>query len=202
MSVLVSRRKVIAGLGVLSLSLLAGCDSGGRPLYKYGKDLSDQILGRTFKLTDTDGYETSLSSFRGMMPMVIFGFTKSPSIVPTALARAVEIKKMMGKDGERFQVIFVTLDPERDTPAILDAYVKSFDPSFVALYGSPKETAATAKEFNVAYEKITSGSTYTLSHSTTSYVYDYRGTLRLGLSQSLSAQECTEDLLNLMEICE
>lgn len=202
MSVLVSRRQVIAGLGVFGLSVLAGCDSGSKPLYKYGKDMSDQILGRTFKLTDTDGYETSLSSYRGMMPMVVFGFTKSPLIIPAALVRAAEIKKMMGKDGERFQLVFVTLDPERDTPAILDAFVKSFDPSFVALYGTLKETAATAKEFNVVYEKISSGSTYTLSHSTTSFVYDYRGTLRLGLSQSLSAQECVEDLLNLMEICE
>ncbi|RMP62892.1 hypothetical protein ALQ18_02299 [Pseudomonas marginalis pv. marginalis] len=202
MSVLVSRRQVIASLGIAGLGLLAGCDSGGKPLYKYGKDLSDQILGRTFKLMGTDGYETSLSSFRGQMPMVIFGFTQSPSIIPTALARAAEIKKMMGKDGERFLVVFVTLDPERDTPAILDAYVKSFDPSFVALYGTLKETAATAKEFNVIYEKITRGSTYTLSHSTTSYVYDYSGTLRLGLSESLSARECAEDLLNLMDICE
>lgn len=201
MSVLLTRRKVVAGMGLLGLGILTGCDSRGELSYKYGKDLSNQILGRTFKLKDTDGDVRTLSSYRGMMPMVFFGFTQCPAICPTALARAVKIKKLMGKDGDRLQVIFITLDPERDTPAVLDAYVKTFDPSFVALYGTLEETAATAKEFGVFYEKIPSGSTYTLSHTATSYVYDSRGTLRLGLSHSLSAQECAEDLLTVMEVC-
>ncbi|WP_240888428.1 SCO family protein [Pseudomonas sp. TMW22090] len=201
MSVLLTRRKVVAGMGLLGLGILTGCDSRGELSYKYGKDLSNQILGRTFKLKDTDGDVRMLSSYRGMMPMVFFGFTQCPAICPTALARAVKIKKLMGKDGDRLQVIFITLDPERDTPAVLDAYVKTFDPSFVALYGTLEETAATAKEFGVFYEKVPSGSTYTLSHTATSYVYDSRGTLRLGLSHSLSAQECTEDLLTVMEVC-
>lgn len=201
MSVLMNRRKVIAGMGLLGLGLLTGCDTRGELSYKYGKDLSDKILGRTFKLKDTNGDVQTLSSFRGMMPMVFFGFTQCPAICPTTLARAAKIKKLMGKDGDRLQVIFITLDPERDTPAVLDAYVKTFDPSFVALYGTLEETAATAKEFDVFYEKIPSGSTYTLSHTATSYVYDSRGTLRLGLSHSLTAQECAEDLLTVMEVC-
>ncbi|SDZ60469.1 SCO family protein [Pseudomonas sp. NFIX28] len=201
MSVLLSRREVIAGMGVLGLGLLAGCDTRGQLSYKYGKDLSDKILGRTFKLKDTEGNVRTLSSFRGLMPMVFFGFTQCPAICPTTLARAAQAKKLMGRDGDRLQVIFITLDPERDTPQVLDAYVKAFDPSFVALYGTLEETAATAKEFDVFYEKIPSGSTYTLSHTATSFVYDSRGTLRLGLSQSLSAQECTEDLLTVMEVC-
>ena len=201
MSVLMNRRKVIAGMGLLGLGLLTGCDTRGELSYKYGKDLSDKILGRTFKLKDTNGDVQTLSSFRGMMPMVFFGFTQCPAICPTTLARAAKIKKLMGKDGDCLQVIFITLDPERDTPQVLDAYVKAFDPSFVALYGSLEETAATAKEFDVFFEKVPSGSTYTLSHTATSYVYDSRGTLRLGLSQSLSAQECTEDLLTVMEVC-
>lgn len=201
MSVLLTRRKVVAGMGLLGLGILTGCDSRGELSYKYGKDLSNQILGRTFKLKDTDGDVRTLSSYRGMMPMVFFGFTQCPAICPTALARAVKIKKLMGKDGDRLQVIFITLDPERDTPSVLDAYVKTFDPSFVALYGTLEETAATAKEFGVFYEKVPSGSTYTLSHTATSYVYDSRGTLRLGLSHSLSAQDCAEDLLTVMEVC-
>ncbi|MDD1134636.1 hypothetical protein PSFL_37680 [Pseudomonas sp. DD1] len=201
MSVLLTRRKVVAGMGLLGLGILTGCDSRGELSYKYGKDLSNQILGRTFKLKDTDGDVRTLSSYRGMMPMVFFGFTQCPAICPTALARAVKIKNLMGKDGDRLQVIFITLDPERDTPSVLDAYVKTFDPSFVALYGTLEETAATAKEFGVFYEKVPSGSTYTLSHTATSYVYDSRGTLRLGLSHSLSAQECAEDLLTVMEVC-
>ncbi|CAI8804587.1 SCO family protein [Pseudomonas chlororaphis] len=201
MSVLLSRREVIAGMGLLGLGLLAGCDTRGQLSYKYGKDLSDKIMGRTFKLKDTEGNVRTLSSYSGLMPMVFFGFTQCPAICPTTLARAAQAKKLMGRDGDRLQVIFITLDPERDTPQVLDAYVKAFDPTFVALYGTLEQTAATAKEFDVFYEKIPSGSTYTLSHTATSFVYDSRGTLRLGLSQSLTAQECAEDLLTVMEVC-
>ena len=201
MTALLTRRKVLAGMGVLGLGLLAGCDTRGQLSYKYGKDLSDKILGRTFKLKNPEGETMSLSSFRGMMPMIFFGFTQCPAVCPTTLARAAQAKKLMGRDGERLQVIFITLDPERDTPDLLDKYVKAFDPSFEALYGTLEETAVTAKEFGVFFEKIPSGDTYTLSHTATSFVFDTKGNLRLGLSASLTAQECAEDLLTVMEIC-
>ena len=201
MNELLTRRQVIGGLSLLSLGLLAGCDSSSALSFKYGKDLSNKILGRTFKLKDPQGNVKTLSSFRGYMPMVFFGFTQCPAVCPTALARADKIKKLLGKDGDIFQVIFITIDPERDTPEIIDAYVKAFDPSFVALSGTLEETAATAKEFGVFYEKIPTGDTYTMSHTATSYVYDTRGVLRLGLSHSLSAQQCADDLLTVMEVC-
>ena len=201
MTALLTRRKVLAGMGVLGLGLLAGCDTRGELSYKYGKDLSDKILGRTFKLKDTEGNTVTLSSFRGLMPMIFFGFTQCPAVCPTTLARAAQAKKLMGRDGERLQVVFITLDPERDTPELLDKYVKAFDPSFEALYGTLEETAATAKEFGVFFEKVPSGDTYTLSHTATSFVFDSRGNLRLGLSASLTAQECAEDLLTVMEVC-
>jgi protein SCO1/2 len=195
-----SRRTLLGSLSVLGLGLLAGCDSN-RLSFKYGKDLSNKIMGRSFKLKDPQGETRMLTSYRGMMPMIFFGFTQCPAVCPTALARAVQIKRLMGRDGERLQVIFITLDPERDTPKVLDAYVKAFDPSFKALYGTLDETATTAKEFGVFYEKVPSGDTYTLSHTATSYVYDSLGILRLGLPASLSAQECAEDLLTVMEVC-
>ncbi|MCI8211932.1 photosynthetic protein synthase I [Pseudomonas sp. S25] len=201
MNTLLTRRQLIGGMGVLSLGALAGCGDSNKLSFKYGKDLSDKILGRTFKLKDPQGNVKTLSSFRGTMPMVFFGFTQCPAVCPTALARAAQIKKLMGPDGDTLQVIFITVDPERDKPAMLDAYVKAFDPTFVALYGTLEETAATAKEFGVFYEKIPTGDTYTMSHTATSYVYDTRGVLRLGLSHSLSAQQCTEDLLTVMEVC-
>jgi len=201
MNELLTRRQVIGGLSLLSLGLIAGCDSSSALSFKYGKDLSNKILGRTFKLKDPQGNVKTLSSFRGYMPMIFFGFTQCPAVCPTALARAAQMKKLLGKDGDIFQVIFITIDPERDKPEIIDAYVKAFDPSFVALSGTLEETAATAKEFGVFYEKIPTGDTYTMSHTATSYVYDTRGVLRLGLSHSLSAQQCTEDLLTVMEVC-
>ena len=202
MSTLFTRRKVLTGMGLLGLgSLLGGCDYSPKLNFKYGKDLSDKIMGRTFKLKNTDGEPVTLSSFRGLMPVVFFGFTQCPAVCPTTLARAAQAKKLMGRDGEIMQVVFITLDPERDTPAMLDAYVKAFDPTFMALSGTLEETAATAKEFKVFYEKIPSGSTYTLSHTATSFVFDSRGVLRLGLSPSLSAKQCTEDLLTVMSVC-
>jgi protein SCO1/2 len=197
-----TRRQVVAGLGLFSLGLLAGCDGSTTALnFKYGKDLSNKIQGRTFKLKDTAGDVKTLSSFRGLMPMVFFGFTQCPAVCPTALARAAQIKKLMGADGETLQVIFITVDPERDTPEVLDAYIKQFDPSFVALRGTLEETVATAKEFGVFYEKVPAGNTYTMSHTATSFVFDSRGNLRLGLSPSLSAKQCAEDLLVVMEVC-
>lgn len=201
MNTLLTRRQLIGGLSVLSLGALAGCGDSNKLSFKYGKDLSDKILGRTFKLKDPRGNVKTLSSFRGWMPMIFFGFTQCPAVCPTTLARAAQIKKLMGPDGDTLLVIFITIDPERDKPQMLDAYVKAFDPSFVALYGTLEETAATAKEFGVFFEKIPTGDTYTMSHTATSYVYDTRGELRLGLSHSLSAQQCTEDLLTVMEVC-
>lgn len=201
MSTLLTRRTVLTGMGLLGLGLLSGCDNSSKLNFRYGKDLSDKIMGRTFKLKNTQGQTVTLSAFRGMMPMVFFGFTQCPAVCPTTLARAAQAKKLMGRDGDTLQVIFITLDPERDTPQVLDAYVKAFDPSFQALYGSLEQTAATAKEFGVFYEKIPSGDTYTLSHTATSFVFDTRGNLRLGLSASLNAQECAEDLLTVMEVC-
>lgn len=201
MNDLLTRRTVIAGLGLLGLGALAGCNNSGALDFKYGKDLSNKILGRTFKLKDPQGNVMTLSSFQGSMPMLFFGFTQCPAVCPTTLARAVQIKKLMGRDADFLQVVFISLDPERDTPEVLDAYVKAFDPSFVALSGTLEETAAVAKEFGVFYEKVPAGDTYTISHSSTSYVFDSRGVLRLGLSHSLNARECTEDLLTVMEVC-
>ena len=201
MNDLLTRRRVVQGLGLLSLGVLAGCDPGSGLSYKYGKDLSNEILGRKFKLHDAQGNDVMLGSFRGMMPMIFFGFTQCPAVCPTALARAAQIKKMMGPDGDRLQVVFITLDPERDTPEILDNYVKAFDPSFEALYGTPEEIAVAAKEFGIFYEKVPAGDTYTLSHTATSFVFDTRGNLRLGLQASLTAKECAEDLLTVMEVC-
>jgi protein SCO1/2 len=201
MSTLYTRRTVLQGMGLLSLGLLAGCDDSSKLSFKYGKDLSDKIMGRNFKLTNAEGEIRMLGSYRGLMPMVFFGFTQCPAVCPTTLARAAQAKKLMGRDGERLQVVFITLDPERDTPELLDKYVKAFDPSFEALYGTLEQTAATAKEFGVFFEKVPSGDTYTLSHTATSYVFDSRGNLRLGLSASLTAKECAEDLLTVMEVC-
>ncbi|MFS0827526.1 SCO family protein [Pseudomonas sp. MLB6B] len=202
MTDLLTRRAVVTGMSILGLGLLAGCNPARGLDFKYGKNMSNEILGRKFSLKDTQGNVRTLSSFYGSMPMIFFGFTQCPAICPTTLARAAQIRSLLrGRDRDLFQVVFITLDPERDTPQVLDAYVKAFDPSFVALTGTPEEIDQVAREFRVFYEKVPTGDTYTISHSSTSYVYDTRGTLRLSLGHSLNAKECAEDLATLMEIC-
>lgn len=196
-----TRRQLLAGSSLLTLGSLAGCDKGYFLDFKYGKNLSPEWIGNQLNLKTTQGTVRKMSDYWWMMPMIFFGFTQCPAVCPTTLARAVQIKRLMGTVGDRLQVVFITLDPERDTPQVLEKYVKTFDPSFEALTGTPEEIAATAKAFKVFYEKIPEGDSYTISHSSTSYVADSRGNFRLSLAHRLTAQECTEDLLTLMEIC-
>ncbi|MFJ3522695.1 SCO family protein [Pseudomonas sp. NPDC090203] len=199
MNVHLTRRNVMVGLAGFGLGLLASFDSVAST-FKYGWDLTGQPRGRSFTLSDTQGNQKTLSSYKGRVLMVFFGFTQCPAVCPVTLSRAAKVKKQLGPDGDRLQVVFITLDPERDTPAVLEAYVKTFDPTFEALYGSLEVTAATAEEFGVFYEKTPIGTTYTISHTAMSYVYDSAGVLRLGLSQAFTEQQCVEDLLSLMRI--
>ena len=132
--------------------------------------------------------------------MVFFGFTQCPDVCPTTMAELAQVKKSLGADGERIQGIFVTVDPERDTPELLKAYMGSFDPSFVALRGNAEQTAATAKEFKVFYAKVpgkTEGS-YTIDHTAGSYVFDASGKLRLFVRYGSGAEAFAADLKALL----
>jgi protein SCO1/2 len=113
--------------------------------------------------------------------VVFFGFTQCPDVCPTALAELAEVKRMLGKDGDKLQGIFVTVDPERDTPEVLKAYMANFDPSFLALRGTPEQLAAMAKDFKVYYKKVDgkTPTSYTMDHSAGSFVYDTQGRMRL-----------------------
>ncbi|MFA5490462.1 MAG: SCO family protein [Candidimonas sp.] len=192
-----SRRNFLSALFAAGLSL-HGCSRSGRPERFHGKDLTGADFGRDFLLTGTDGKPYSLSDFGGNVVMLFFGFTQCPDVCPTALLRAAQAKELLGKDGERLQVLFITIDPERDTPGVLDAYTHAFDPSFRGLYGDLEQTARTAEHFRVFYQKVPTGSSYTMDHSAIAYVYDRRGELRLGLHYSQTAQECADDIRQLL----
>ena len=196
----VTRRRVIAGMGLLGIMLATGCDHKKPLAFKHGKDLSNEPGAPSFKLKDPQGNERTLADYQGKIPMVFFGFTQCPAICPTALSRAVKIKKLLGKDAERLQVIFITLDPERDTPQVLDAYVHAFDPGFVGLYGNLEETASTADQFEVLYQKTPVDDSYTISHTAKTYVFDAEGKIRLSLAHALTAEECAEDLTQVMQL--
>lgn len=192
---LLHRRRALQW-GVLPvLAALAGCRR--KPIF-HGVDVTGAVYGRDFRLNDPEGRERTLADFKGKAVMVFFGFTQCPDVCPTALARAAEVKQLLGDDGEKLQVLFVTIDPERDTPEVLQAYTAAFDPGFLGLYGDLQRTAETAKEFQIYYEKVSTGASYTMDHSASTYLYDPAGKLRLVMRHQQSAQEFADDLRKLL----
>lgn len=144
-------------------------------------DITGADYARDFPLADHNGQARRLQDFAGKVVVVFFGFTQCPDVCPTSMQELAEVKQMLGPQGDRLQGIFITVDPERDTPEVLKAYMANFDPSFLALRGSPEELAAVAKDFKIYYKKVEgqTPTSYTMDHSAGSYVYDTAGRLRV-----------------------
>ena len=195
-----SRRHLI--LSGVAAPLLAACDRGApgaapTPSLSFKSiDITGADYARDFNLPDADGKYRSLAEFKGKVVVVFFGFTQCPDVCPTTLLELAAVKKALGTDGARVQGIFITVDPERDTPALLKAYVNNFGADFVALRGTPEETLATAKAFKVFYAKVP-GSTkanYTVDHTAASYVFDAQGRVRLFTRYGTGAEALAQDL--------
>lgn len=193
------RRRTFVSACVFGLISIAasGCERK-LPVKYNGSDIAGAEYGKSFRLNDPDGRERTLADFKGKAVMLFFGFTQCPDVCPTALARAAEVKQLLGKDGERLQVIFITIDPERDSPEMLKEYTAAFDPSFLALRADLDRTAETAKAFKVYYKKVPTGSSYTMDHTALSYVYDPEGKLRLAMRHEQSAKEYAEDISKIL----
>jgi len=164
---------------VFAAFALAGC-GGSRPSFK-STDVTGADYGKDFALTDHTGKARTLADFRGKAVVMFFGYTRCPDVCPTTLAELKAVKDQLGEDGKRLQVLFVTVDPERDTQSLLANYVPAFDPSFLGLFGDSAATARVAKDFRVFYQK-SPGKTadgYTVDHTAGSYVFDPLGRLRL-----------------------
>jgi len=168
---------------LIALLALAGCDFAGDG--KGGGFQSIDITGaeyaRELNLPDIDGRPRTLGDFKGKVTVVFFAYTQCPDVCPTTMAELAQVKKALGPEGDKLQVVLVTVDPERDTPTLLKAYLANFDPGFVALRGSPEQTQAAAKEFKVFYSKVPGGTegSYTMEHTAGSYVFDKQGRVRL-----------------------
>jgi protein SCO1 len=172
-----SLRTLLAAL--LASATLVAC-SGSGPSFK-NTDITGADYGKDFTLTDHTGKTRTLADFRGELVVMFFGYARCPDVCPTTLAELKAAKDQLGEDGKRVQVLFVTVDPERDTREVLAAYATAFDPGFLGLYGDAAATARVAKEFKVFYQKVpgkTPGS-YTVDHTSGSYVFDTQGRLRL-----------------------
>jgi protein SCO1/2 len=160
-------------------SLLSAC-SPDKPSFK-GVDITGADYAKGFKLTDQHGQERTLADFAGKVVIVFFGYTQCPDVCPTSMQELVEAKHLLGADGGKLQGVFITIDPERDTPELLKAYMANFDPSFVALHPSPAQLAAVAKDFKIYFKKVEgpTPTSYTMDHSAGSYTFDPQGRLRL-----------------------
>lgn len=185
--------KLLSALLLCIALALAGCS--GPPVF-VSTDLSAVDWGKDFSLTDHSGKPARLADFRGKAVVLFFGYTQCPDVCPTTLATLRETMKLLGDDARRVQVLFVTVDPARDTPALLAQYVPAFDPSFLGLYADEKGIAALAKDFKVFYAKQP-GSTpgnYSIDHSTGSYAFDPQGRLRLLVRHGESPKNIAGDL--------
>ena len=187
---------IVAALAVF----IAGCNRAGdaaAPGFR-GIDLTGAPYGRNFRLTDADGRERALADYKGKAVLMYFGFVQCPDVCPTALIRAAKVKQLLGAEGDKLQVIFITVDPERDTPEVIKAYTAAFDPSFIGLYGDAKRTRETADEFKVYFKQVPTGSSYTMDHSALSYAFDPQGRLRLALRHEQTAADYAHDLRQLL----
>ncbi len=166
-------------LAVALATLLAAC-APDRPSFRMS-DVTGSAFGRDFALTDQNGTPRTLADFRGKAVVLFFGYTQCPDVCPTTLATLAQAMKELGGDADRVQVLFVTIDPDRDTPALLREYVPAFDPRFLGLYGDREATERVAKEFKVIYRKNPGATpdTYTMDHSAGTFVFDPQGRLRL-----------------------
>jgi protein SCO1/2 len=164
-------------------------------------DVTGADYAKDFALTDHNGQPRSLKDFAGKVVVLFFGYTQCPDVCPTSMAELVEVKKLLGKDGERLQGLFVTIDPQRDKPEMLKEYMGNFDPTFLALTTTLDKLPALAKEFKVYYKKVEgqTPTSYTMDHSAGCYVYDTQGKLRLYTRYGSGAAALAGDIKQLLQ---
>lgn len=199
----VQRRALIALTGAAALSAasswLTGC-TPEKPQFK-SIDLTGADYARDFSLLDQHGQLRAVKDFAGKVVVVFFGFTQCPDVCPASMAELAEVKRLLGADGNRLQAILITVDPERDTPELLKAYMANFDPSFLALRPTPAELPQVAKDYKIYYKKVDgkTKSSYSMDHSAGSYIYDPRGRIRLYNRYGSGAEVLASDIRLLLK---
>jgi protein SCO1/2 len=190
----VRRRALLAAL-VLTVLVGAGCEMRpNRPAFEL-TDITGAEFGRGFQLTDHTGRPRTLDDFKGKVVAVFFGYTFCPDVCPTTMGELALVMKELGADAGRVQVLFITVDPERDTQQLLSSYVPAFYPSFLGLYGDAEATARTARDFKVFFKKQQmAGGGYTVDHSAGTYLYDTAGRIRLFGAYGQGPQKLLHDI--------
>jgi protein SCO1/2 len=195
-------KKLLSALlvAVLVSIPLAGCDKPAAKPSFDNTDVTGLEYARGFSLTDQNGKPRTLADFKGKVVVVFFGYTQCPDVCPTTMAEMASVMKDLGPQADQVQVLFITLDPERDTPELLKAYVPQFDKRFLGLYGTPEQTAKTAKEFKVFYTKVPGSAPdqYSIDHTAGSYVFDRDGKIRLFVRHGQGPAPLVHDIRQLL----
>ena len=183
-------------VGALTLS---ACDNKGVPLPKTvfaNTDVTGLDYGKDFSLNDHNGKPRTMADFRGKLVFVFFGYTHCPDICPTTLSDMAGIMTSLGPDADKLQVLFITLDPERDMPEAMAGYVPAFHPGFLGLYGDRAATEKVARDFKIFQQRVPGpdGKSYTIDHTAASYVFDTRGHLRLFVRHGQNGAPLLNDL--------
>ncbi|MEK7345488.1 MAG: SCO family protein [Pseudomonadota bacterium] len=172
---------------------LAGCGND-KPAFR-GVDITGADYAQGWTLSDQDGQSRTLKDFAGKVVVVFFGYTQCPDVCPTALQEMAQAKQLLGADGTQLQSIFITVDPARDTPELLKAYMANFGPDFVALRPTPEQLPQVTKDFKIYYKKVEgkTPTSYTMDHSAGSFTFDPQGRVRLYNRHASGAAALAED---------
>ena len=193
------RRVLLTTTAALALSAaLAAC--GKKELAFQGSDITGTQLGRDLDMIDDSGKPRTLDDYKGKVAVVFFGFTQCPDVCPTAMSELSQTMELLGSDADKVQVIMVSVDPARDTPEVLSAYVKAFHPSFVGLTGTEEQLGKTAKSFKAYYAKSSGGTAeqYSMDHASSFYILDQDGEARVLVSGNTPAKDIASDIRQLL----
>lgn len=209
-----TRVKHLALLVVASLALLGGCSERSASSNEADQlilspvdtkfkntDITGLDYAKAFTLTDHTGKARTLEDFKGKAVFIFFGYTQCPDVCPTTMAEMASVLKTLGPQAEQVQVLFVTVDPERDTPDLLAKYVPAFDPRFLGLTGDKAAIDKVTKDFKVFHQKVPNkeSDTYTMDHTAGSYVFDTQGRIRLFVRHGQGPEPIAHDLKLLLE---
>ncbi|MFN3737264.1 SCO family protein [Hydrogenophaga sp.] len=186
------RRTLLAA--AIATTLLGAC-SKQAPAFK-AVDITGAEYATGFNLTDHNGQKRTLADFKGKAVVIFFGYTQCPDVCPTSMTELAQAKQLLGPDGDKLQGLFISVDPERDTPEVMKAYMASFDPTFLALYAPAGELPEVARQFKIYYKKVDgpTPTSYTMDHAAGSYVYDTQGRIRLYHRYGSGAQALADDV--------
>ena len=193
-------RRFLLALAAAGALALAGCERAAPPHRFNAIDLTGASYAQGFNLPDFNGKPRTLADFKGKVTVVFFGYTQCPDACPTTMAELSGILKTLGPDASRVQVVFITVDPSRDTAALLKNYVTNFRPDFLALRGDEAQTQQVIRDFKVLVEKVPgkTADSYTIDHTAGTYIFDPMGRIRLFASQSLDPTMLTADIQALL----